>query len=85
MLPTLMRARLRWDQPHDSRAETLTGVNVGLESIKWEAGVGFRPGEFSVTLAGNVSVGMTQVAAKGPDVAHESIAGPRCHRGPFHN
>lgn len=52
--------------------------NAGLTGIKWETGAGFNRGEFTVTVRGPVTVGTVQVAAKGPDVAHGAIAGPRC-------
>lgn len=52
--------------------------NAGLTGIKWETGAGFQQGEFTVTLTGHWAVGTTQVAAKGPDVAHGLLAGPVC-------
>lgn len=52
--------------------------NAHLNGIKWETGAGFQQGEFTVTLTGHWAVGTTQVAAKGPDVAHGLLAGPIC-------
>jgi len=52
--------------------------NHHLNGIKWETGAGFERGEFSVTLAGDLTSGTVHVGAKGPDVAIGSIAGPVC-------
>jgi hypothetical protein len=52
--------------------------NHHLNGIKWETGAGFESGEFSVTLAGELTTGTVHVGAKGPDVAIGSIAGPTC-------
>ncbi|GIK40830.1 MAG: hypothetical protein BroJett011_46630 [Chloroflexota bacterium] len=52
--------------------------NAHLDGVKWQTGAGFQQGEFTVTLAGPVALGQTQVAAKGPDLAYGVIAGPVC-------
>ncbi len=54
--------------------------NAQLNGIKWEAGAGFQAGEFVFTLSEQWAVGATRVAAKGPDVAFGTIAGPICER-----
>lgn len=53
--------------------------NAKISGIKWQPGGGFTQGEFSVTLNREVSVGMVDVAAKGPDVVRGRIAGPSCN------
>lgn len=55
--------------------------NHHLNGIKWQTGAGFDRGEFTVTLAGDLITGVTQVGAKGPDVAIGSLAGPICNPG----
>jgi hypothetical protein len=53
--------------------------NYHLSGIKWQVGAGFTSGEFSVTLSGDLTVGMTtQIGVKGPDIAISTIAGPVC-------
>jgi hypothetical protein len=52
--------------------------NAQLNGMKWQPGGGFVNGVFSVTLSGNVTVGRTTVAVKGPDVALGALAGPVC-------
>lgn len=52
--------------------------NARLNGIKWETGGGFQRGEFVVDLRGDLKVGHTSVAAKGPDVAHGTVSGPVC-------
>lgn len=52
--------------------------NAGLNGIKWQPGGGFVDGEFSVTLAGNVTEGDIDVAVKDPDVALGELTGPVC-------
>jgi hypothetical protein len=47
--------------------------NHHLNGIKWETGAGFESGEFSVTLAGELTSGTVRVGAKGPDVAIGSM------------
>lgn len=54
--------------------------NAGLHGIKWETGAGFQQGEFAFTLDDQWAVGATRVAAKGPDVAFGTIAGPVCEQ-----
>jgi hypothetical protein len=54
--------------------------NAQLSGIKWETGDGFEAGDFWVSLAGEWAVGETQVAAKGPDMAFGTIAGPSCEQ-----
>lgn len=55
--------------------------NHQLNGIKWQTGAGFDRGEFTVTLSGKLTTGMTRVGAKGPDVAIGSLAGPVCDLG----
>lgn len=56
--------------------------NANLTGIKWQTGAGFSQGVFEVTLQGSLdvelSVGLVDVAAKGPDVAFGQINGPVC-------
>ena len=51
------------------------GMAAGTLAI---AGAGFIAGTFKVTLKGWPPVGLTTVAAKGPDVAFGQIKGPDC-------
>lgn len=52
--------------------------NARLSGVKWETGGGFQQGQFWVRLDTSGAVGVTNVAAKGPDVAFGKIAGPTC-------
>lgn len=52
--------------------------NAQLSGVKWETGDGFQVGQFWVKLDTSGQVGLTHVAAKGPDVAYGEIAGPTC-------
>ncbi|MEW6494105.1 MAG: hypothetical protein AB1589_16565 [Cyanobacteriota bacterium] len=52
--------------------------NAQISGIKWQTGAGFAQGEFTVTLSGQVTTGVVNVAAKGPDVVRGAIAGPSC-------
>ena len=49
-----------------------------MNGIKWGASGLPGAGTFTVTLNGHWAVGVTAVAAKGPDVAWGDIAGPIC-------
>jgi hypothetical protein len=55
--------------------------NALLSGIKWETGDSFEQGEFWVQLDTSGQSGVTNVAAKGPDVAWGEIAGPSCVEG----
>jgi hypothetical protein len=52
--------------------------NAHLNGIKWQTGAGFQQGFFGVALQGPLAVGITHVAAKGPDVGYGTIVGPVC-------
>lgn len=52
--------------------------NYQLDGIKWETGAGFRSGEFSMVLTGELMPGMVRVGVKGPDVTIGMITGPIC-------
>jgi hypothetical protein len=60
-----------WEEVHPD-------PNLHLNGIKWDVGAGFERGEFSVVLSGELSLGITQVGAKGPDIATGFISGPVC-------
>jgi uncharacterized repeat protein (TIGR01451 family) len=57
--------------------------HTGFSGVKWETGGGFEEGEFTVTLGGPYEMGMTDVAAKGPDVAYGDVTGPICGDADF--
>ena len=52
--------------------------NAKLYGVKWQTGAGFSSGEFTVTTRGVIGIGVTRVAAKGPDVVHGEIVGAIC-------
>lgn len=52
--------------------------NYQLNGIKWETGAGFRSGEFSVVLSGDLMSGEVYFGVKGPDVAIGTTEGPTC-------
>lgn len=52
--------------------------NAQLTGIKWQTGAGFERGVFTVKLKGWPPIGVTDVAAKGPDLAYGEIVGPVC-------
>lgn len=52
--------------------------NAQISGIKWQTGAGFTQGEFTVTLSGQITTGVVNVAAKGPNVVRGAIAGPSC-------
>jgi hypothetical protein len=56
--------------------------NAKLSGVKWETGDDFQQGQFWVTLDTSGQVGITQVAAKGPNEAFGLIAGPTCEQAP---
>jgi hypothetical protein len=68
---TIISARPNWESVNPDPNANITG-------IKWETGGGFVEGEFSITLHGALSLGVVDVAAKGPGVAWGEIAGPNC-------
>jgi len=55
--------------------------NFHLNGIKWQTGVGFQSGEFSVVLSGELTSGTVLVGVKGPDVAIFNTMGPVCVEG----
>jgi transcription elongation factor len=52
--------------------------NAGITGAKWETGDGFSSGSFSVTVRGNVRLGVVSFATKAPGVALGQISGPVC-------
>ena len=52
--------------------------NYQLDGIKWETGAGFRSGEFSVMLSGDLMSGAVHFGVKEPDVAIGVTEGPIC-------
>ena len=52
--------------------------NARISGVKWETNDGFQGGEFAVTLGQRFDVGVTSVAAQGPDVAQGVLPGPSC-------
>lgn len=52
--------------------------NYQIDGIKWETGAGFRGGEFSVVLSGELTSGPVRFGVKGPDVSIGVTEGPIC-------
>lgn len=57
--------------------------NFQFDGVKWETGAGFRNGEFSVVLSGELMSGPVQFGVKGPDVAIGVTEGPICKATTF--
>jgi hypothetical protein len=49
-----------------------------IHGVKWQTSPDFRAGAFTVTTRGVVGIGVTRVAAKGPDAVVGEIVGPIC-------
>jgi uncharacterized repeat protein (TIGR01451 family) len=74
-LPDCASVVTAWPEPWEV---VMPDPNAHLDGIKWQTGAGFEEGEFTVTLAGPLALGQTQVAAMGPDLGYGVIAGPVC-------
>jgi uncharacterized repeat protein (TIGR01451 family) len=74
-LPDCVRVVTAWPEPWEV---VHPDPNAHLDGIKWGASGLPGIGEFTLTLNGHWAVGVTTVAAKGPDLAYGLIAGPIC-------